>query len=96
MNKLAIMASAANAGTFFQSMKVTALEWVNAGLDNFVIPIGVVCCGATFVFLLIKCVADYKEGHGEDMKAKAFPLLLCLIIAAILLTKNMWWAAFTG
>lgn len=94
--KFTIMAAAADPHTFFDAIKATAFQWANAGLDNFLVPVGTVCCGAIFIFLLIKCVTDYKEGHGEDMRAKAFQLFLCLVIAALLLTKHLWWAAFVS
>ena len=80
--------------TFFDSMLDVAVQWINAGLDGLVVPFGTIACGAIFIFMLIKCIADYKEGHGEDIKAKLFPMLLCLIIAGILMSKNVWWSAF--
>lgn len=85
-----------NPSTFFNSMKAEAFEWINAGVDGLVIPVGALICGAVFIFLLIKCVAEYRAGQGEDIKNKIFPMLLCLIIAGILLSKNLWWGAFTS
>ena len=85
-----------NANTFFDPIKAEAFEWINAGLDSLVIPIGALICGAVFIFLLIKCVAEYRAGQGEDIKGKIFPMVLCLIIAGVLLSKNLWWGAFTS
>ena len=85
-----------NANTFFDPIKAEAFEWINAGLDSVVIAIGALICGAVFIFLLIKCVAEYRAGQGEDIKNKIFPMLLCLIIAGVLLSKNLWWGAFTS
>ena len=61
-----------NANTFFDPIKAEAFEWINAGLDSLVIPIGALICGAVFIFLLIKCVAEYRAGQGEDIKNKIF------------------------
>ena len=85
-----------NANTFFDPIKAEAFEWINAGLDSLVIPIGALICGAVFIFFLIKCVAEYRAGQGEDVKNKIFPMLLCFIIAGVLLSKNLWWGAFTS
>ena len=85
-----------NANTFFDPIKAEAFEWINGGLDSLVIPICALICGAVFIFLLIKCVAEYRAGQGEDIKNKIFPMLLCLIIAGVLLSKNLWWGAFTS
>ena len=85
-----------NATTIFDPIKAEAFEWINAGLDSLVIPIGALICGAVFIFLLIKCVAEYRAGQGEDIKNKIFPMLLCLIIAGVLLCKNLWWGVFTS
>lgn len=85
-----------NAQVFFDGIAGEAFEWINAGVDGLVIPVGALICGAVFIFLLIKCVAEYRAGQGEDIKNKIFPMLLCLIIAGVLLSKNLWWGAFTS
>ena len=62
-----------NANTFFDPIKAEAFEWINAGLDSLVIPIGALICGAVFIFLLIKCVAEYRAGRERILKTKFFP-----------------------
>lgn len=91
-----LFALAANPDAFFGNIKNTTMNWVNAGVDGLLIPIGVIICGVFFIFLLIQAVADYQEQHSEQMKGKIFFMLLIIIIAALLLTKNQWWGFVFG
>lgn len=94
MKTTIITAAAANPSTFFSAILDIAMQWINAAMDGLIVPFGVGCCGAVFLFLLVKCVTNYRDGHGEEIKDKLFPMLLCLIVAGILLSKNIWWSAF--
>lgn len=81
---------------FFGGIKGTVTSWLNAFVDNFLIYIGVLICGVFFIINLIKCVTDYNEGHGDQMKGKIIFMLVLVVIAALLLAKNAWWGFIFG
>lgn len=90
-----IVTAPANPSAFFQSMFKIFEDWAMAGVDSFVIPIGLIICGGVFIFQLIKLVGEYQESR-EGINKRLFPMLICLVIAGILITKNLWWSAFVG
>ncbi|MEG0305067.1 MAG: hypothetical protein RR764_09345 [Oscillospiraceae bacterium] len=91
LTKFIPIALVTNPNGFFDSVKGTAMAWITAAVDKLLIPVGVAACGGFFIFLLIKCASDYNEGRGNEMKPKIMTMLLIIIIAALLLSKNLWW-----
>ena len=73
------------ASGFFKAITKTALEYVSAGLDYLIIPVGLSVLGGFFIFLLFKCVSDYNDNRGDEMKGKILWLFLIVIVAGILL-----------
>lgn len=88
-------ALALNPSSFVQSIAEIALQWVNPLMDILIIPVGVITCGIVVVTNLIKCGIEYHDGNGQNaFKGKILPILIPLIIATILASKNSWWPIF--
>lgn len=85
-----------NADNFFGEMKGTVATWLNSGLDNFIIPVAVLILGIITVVLIVKAAADHHRGQGDDLMERLKPAIICIIIIAILLTKNAWWGFLVG
>lgn len=85
-----------NAESFFGALKTTVVTWLNAGLDGFVIPVGVLILAIITVVLIVKAAADHHRGQGDDLMERIKPAIICVIIIAILLTKNVWWGFLVG
>ena len=84
-----------NADSFFGAMKGTVVTWLNSGLDNFIIPVAVLILAIITVVLIVKA-ADHHRGQGDDLVERLKPAIICIIIIAILLTKNAWWGFLVG
>lgn len=85
-----------NAEDFFGAIKGIVATWLNAGLDDFVIPVAVLILGIITVVLIVKAAADHHRGQGDDLVERLKPAIICIIIIAILLTKNAWWGFLVG
>ena len=85
-----------NADGFFGAMKSTVVTWLNSGLDNFIIPVAVLILAIIAVVKIVQAAIAHQRGQGDDIMARLSPAIICIIIIAILLTKNVWWGFLVG
>ena len=85
-----------NADSFFGAMKGTVVTWLNSGLDNFIIPVAVLILAIITVVLIVKAAADHHRGSGDVLVGRWEHAIICIMIMAILLTKNAWWGFLVG
>lgn len=85
-----------NPDAFFGSMKDTTTTWINSAIDNFIIPVAVLILGVVAIVIIVKAAAEHKRNQGDDLFDRLIPAIICIIIIAILLTKNAWWGFLVG
>lgn len=88
--------SATNPDGFFGAMKDTVITWINSGIDGFLIPVAVLILAVVAVVIIVKAAAEHKRNQGDDLFDRLKPAIICIIIIAILLTKNAWWGFLVG
>ena len=67
-----------------------------AGIDGFLVPVGILVCAAILLYNIIKAAATYMKNRGDDITSNVTAILICAIIIAILATKSLWWSFITG
>lgn len=85
-----------NPDGFFASMRNTVTTWINSGIDGFLIPVAVLILAVVAVVIIVKAAAEHKRNQGDDLFDRLKPAIICIIIIAILLTKNAWWGFLVG
>ena len=85
-----------NANAFFGALKGTVATWLNSGLDVFIIPVAVLILGIIVIVKLAQAANSHFHGQGDDLFERLKPAIICIIIIAILLTKNAWWGFLVG
>lgn len=85
-----------DASGFFGSIQGTVATWLNAGLDVFIIPVAVIILAIVAIVKIAQAAIDHHRGQGDDLLARLAPALICIVIIAILLTKNVWWGFLVG
>lgn len=85
-----------NASNFFKEIKGTVATWLNAGLDDFIIPVAILILGIIAIVKIAQAAVDHHRGQGDDLMARVTPAIICIIIIAVLLTKSVWWGFLVG
>ncbi len=85
-----------NPTSLFNSWKSTAFSWLNAGIDNFLIPLGIIIAAGVLVYNLVKIAKNYSSNRGEDLHPQIVAIIVCAIIIGILSTKALWWGFIIG
>lgn len=97
MNHFFVTALAAtNPDGFWGAIKGVAISWVNSFVDVLLVPVGIAICAVFFIINLVKCITEYQAGHGDQITGKIMYMVLIIIIAALLLAKNLWWSYVFG
>ena len=96
LNTIATTMIGTNPTGLFDAWKATALSWLNAGIDGFLVPVGILVCAAILFYNIIKAAATYMKNRGDDITSNVTAILICAIIIAILATKSLWWSFITG
>ena len=96
LNTIATTMIGTNPTGLFDAWKDTALSWLNAGIDNFLVPVGILICAAILIYNIVKMAGTYMKNRGDDITSNATAILICAIIIAILATKSLWWSFITG
>lgn len=85
-----------NPDKFFGEMNGTVTTWLNSGLDVFIIPVAILILGIIVIVKLAQAANSHFHGQGDDLFERLKPAIICIIIIAILLTKNAWWGFLVG
>ncbi|HJB21477.1 MAG TPA: hypothetical protein H9773_07200 [Candidatus Fournierella merdavium] len=85
-----------NAEEFFGAIKSPVTTWLNSGLDIFIIPVAILILGIIAIVKIAQAAIDHRRGQGDDLMARLTPAIICIIIIAVLLTKNAWWGFLVG
>lgn len=75
----------------FRDIGTAIKELAKNALDFLIVPAALAFLIVVLVMQLVKIGSAYRQGHGEDMKGKIFPLAIT-IIALILVASYGFWA----
>lgn len=96
LNTIATTMIGTNPTGLFDAWKATALSWLNAGIDGFLVPVGILVCAAILIYNIVRAGLTYKNNRGDDITNNISAIVVCAIIIAILATKSLWWSFITG